>query len=300
MAKEQILRSFFIQFILVLLVSVHGLCQSFELAGIRYNHFPHSQANHNSTAKVSIQELGGFVYIPLKLKNDKTIIINGLAYGLVKINHFNALASLPEPYMKLHTVNYSFMVAHKINEKWSFIGVVKPTLASDFKADLSTDDVVIQSLAFFIHKFNSNLKFGGGLAYTTRFGDPLVIPVFPIRYSNNKHNINTLLPIRFLYNYKLYPDLSIGLKALINGANFNIQGHTQNSIEVNKINYTRISIGPVLYYSPIKLVALELSGGLNALRSFNPVDYDGNRYKNQLPVGSFINMGIILKAPNKD
>ena len=278
--------------IIALITCMNSNAQDFELAGIRYLNYPTTKANNADSSKFSIQEFGGFFNIPSILNKDSTsIIINGLGYGQVKIKS----PALNEGNINLHAINYRFSWIHKFNRQWTFIGVLEPTLASDFKSKLSSDDFVIQSMAMVTKRINTKFLIGGGLAYTTRFGYPLVMPVVPIKYKSKKHRINALLPIKIIYAYQVNPKVDIGLKAVVNGANFNITGYSNDLTEINKVNYTRGNIGPVIYYKPKKIFTIEISGGISTNRTFRLVDIEDNTYYNTASTEAFFNIGLVIK-----
>lgn len=281
--------------ILTLITWVNCNGQDFELAGIRYLNYPAAKANNSDSSKFSIQEFGVFFNIPTILNKDSTnIIINGLGYGQVRVKS----PFLNEGNINLHAINYRFSWIHKFNRQWTFIGILEPTLASDFKSKLSSDDFVIQSLAMVTKKINTQFLIGGGLTYTTRFGYPLVLPIVPIKYKSKKHRINALLPIKLIYVFQMNPKLDIGLKALVNGANFNITGYSNALAEINKINYTRGNIGPVIYYKPKKIFSIEVSGGISTNRTFRLVDFNNNTYNNTASTEAFFNIGLVIKPSN--
>ena len=280
--------------ITILTLITLGNCngQDFELAGIRYLNYPTAKANNSDSSKFSIQEFGAFFNIPTILNKDSTnIIINGLGYGQVKVKS----PAFAEGNINLHAINYRFSWIHKFNRKWTFIGVLEPTLASDFKSKLSSDDFVVQSMAMVTKRINTKFLIGGGLAYTTRFGYPLVMPVVPIKYQSKKHRINALLPIKLVYAYQLNDKLDIGVKGLVNGANFNITGYSNDLVEFNKVNYTRGNIGPVIYYKPKKIFTIEVSGGISTNRTFRLVDFNNNTYNNTASTEAFFNIGLVIK-----
>ena len=173
--------------------------------------------------------------------------------------------------------------------------VLEPTIASDFKSNLSSDDFVVQSMALLTKRIKTNFLIGGGLAYTTRFGYALVMPVFPIKYESGKHRINALLPIKLVYSYHLNDKLDIGVKGLVNGANFNITGYSNDVIEFNKLNYTRGNIGPKIDYKPNKIFTIEFAGGISTNRTFRLVDIEDNTYNNSTSSGAFFNIGLVIK-----
>ncbi|GAA3509945.1 hypothetical protein GCM10022393_23630 [Aquimarina addita] len=269
--------------------------QDFELAGIKYLNYPAIDSND-----FSIQEFGAFINIPTKLKNDKTILINGLFYGQVRINDLKNHISIIDQELVLHSISYRFMLLHKFNKKWAFIGVLEPTLASDFESSLSSDDLVLQSMAIASKTINTKLNVGAGLLYSTRFGQPMVIPVMPIKFNSNKHRINALLPTRVLYAYEATHNFDIGIKAAVNGANFNLTGFSNQIDDVNKVNYTRANIGPVIYYKPKKKITLELTGGISTNRRYNLVQENEDVIETTLPTQAFFNLGLVIKPDIND
>ena len=270
-------------------------CQDFELAGVRYYNYPSSRVDNNSDNQFSVQEFGAFFNIPLVSKNKKTAIINGLRYAFVRINNENNPLVSIEKFMNLQAIAYRLMIWHQLSDRWSVVAMFEPTLASDFKAQLSGDDLVIQSTAFMIKKFGTDFQLGSGLAYTTRFGNPLVIPIIPLKFKSGKHNLNALLPLRLSYTYAIRSNLDIGVKAMTNGANFNVTGFSNDTTEINKINYTRANLGPVIYFRPKKMITIELSGGVSTNRKVEATDLDNNRFQRTNSTEAFFNVGLVIK-----
>jgi len=269
--------------------------QDFELVGVRYYNYPHSKVDNNSNNQFSIQEFGAFFNIPWVFKNKKTAIINGLGYAFVSINNQNNPLAAIEEFIHLQAITYKLMLWHQLSNQWSVVGVFEPTLASDFKSRLSNDDLVIQSTAMFIRKFNSGFQLGSGLAYTTRFGNPLVIPVIPLKFESGKHRLNALLPLKMSYTYALGQNLDIGLKALTNGANFNVTGYSNDTTEINKINYTRVNLGPVVRFRPKKYLNIELSGGISTNRNIEATDINNRKFQKTTSTEAFIQVGLVVK-----
>ena len=59
--------------------------QDFKLAGIQYNNYQKSEIKNDSgNQEISFQEFGAFVNFPKKLKNDKTVLVNGFGCGFVE------------------------------------------------------------------------------------------------------------------------------------------------------------------------------------------------------------------------
>lgn len=287
---------FGLSILLSLVVALNLMGQDFELAGIRYLNYPKSEPNGRDGYQFSIQEYGGFFNIPTVLNKDSSsVMLNGFNFAQIKINLSGDNAAIPADNITVNSISYRFSFIHKFNNKWSFAGMIEPTLASDFKSKLSSDDLVIQSMGMVSAKINSKFLIGGGLAYTSRFGQPRIVPVVPIKYKSKKHLLSGVLPTKIIYTYQINPKIDIGFKAIVNGANFNITGYSNEFSEINKINYTRTNIGPVLYYKPKKIFSIEVSGGISTNRTFKLVDINNNSYNNSSSTEAFFNIGLVIK-----
>ena len=151
---------------------------------------------------------------------------------------------------------------------------------------------------------NEEFSIGGGLAYTMRFGKPFAVPVLPLNYKKGKHSISALLPIKSTYNYNLgkKEKVSIGVKHLVNGAQFNITApNTANYDipEVDKISYTRTNIGAVLNYDITKFLHFQVYGGASIRRQYELIDVSQKTHKFDLTESPFIQFGISVLPPKK-
>jgi hypothetical protein len=273
--------------------------QDFKLAGIQYNNYQKSEIKNDSgNQEISFQEFGAFVNFPKKLKNDKTVLVNGFGYGFVEASLDNSLFSTNGSEKKLQTFYYQVTLLHQWNEKWNLAVNLTPTLASDFEAKLNSDDFIFQGAVTATRKFSSTFKLGGGLAYSARLGNPQLIPLVNLHYKNNKHEINAVLPINVKYTYSLLPSdkLELGVKYNLNGGNFNV--HSEDN-SIDKINYSRINFGVLANYQLTKILRLEAFGGLSAGRNYSLIDTDDTEYDFDSESAPFFSVGIVLVPPKR-
>ncbi|APG64483.1 hypothetical protein LPB136_03495 [Tenacibaculum todarodis] len=273
--------------------------QDFKLAGIKYVNYQKSEIKNDlGNQEISFQEFGTFVNFPKKLKNDKTVLVNGFGYGFVEASFDNPLFQPSQNEEKLQTFFYQLTLLHQWNEKWNLLVNLKPTLASDFEAKLSSDDFIFQGAVTATRKFSSSFKLGGGLAYSARLGSPRLIPLINLQYKNNKHEINAFLPISAKYSYSLLPNnkLDLGVKYNLNGGNFNVHSD-DNSID--KINYSRANFGVTADYQLTKLLRLEAFGGVSAGRKYSLIDADDITYDFDSESAPFFSVGIVLVPPKR-
>ncbi|QDO95246.1 hypothetical protein FNB79_15115 [Formosa sediminum] len=269
--------------------------QDLKLAGVQYNNYPNSEIKNNSESHdISFQEFGGYINFPKKLKNNKTILVNGLGYGYVKASLDTQLLPFIENNKTLQTFNYQFTLLHQWNEKWNILINITPTLASDFEAKISTEDFIFQGAAVVSLKINTKFKIGSGIGYSARFGTPRLVPLMNLHYKNNKHQINALLPLSLKYSYTLLPNnkLELGLKYILNGAHFNTESTGANNI--NEINYSRANIGASADYYITKTMRLEAFCGLSAARTYGAIATDGTEYDFDSETAPFFSLGMVI------
>jgi len=286
-----------ITFLFVLVFYNTMNAQDFKLAGVYYNNYLTSDVkNTEDNQETKFQEFGAFVNFPKKLKNNKTVLINGFGYGFVETTIKDPLFLFNESDKKLQQLYYQLTLLHQWNEKWNVALNLKPTLASDFERKLSADDFIFQGAVVATRKLSSSFKLGGGLAYSARLGSPRFIPVVNLRYKKSRHEINALLPINAKYSYSILPNekLQLGLQYALNGANFNV--HSDDN-RIDKINYSRANFGVVTQYQLTNMLRFEAFGGLSAGRSYSVIDNDNKTYDFDSESAPFFSIGIVLVPP---
>ncbi len=285
--------------VLLFVTNVNG--QDFKLGGLKYAYYPQSEIKKgNNGEKTSFNEFGFLINIPKKLKNDSTILINGIGYGSVNATMYNFLGAPSNKYdKKMEVFYYQATLLHQWKKDWTFVVNLQPTLASDFEEKLSIDDFVLQGAVLVTKKMNDKIKLGGGIAHSTRWGSPIVVPTFSFFYKNKKHTVNALLPASCVYTYSMLPknNLKLGVKFITNGANFNI---SSDFSKINKLNYSRANIGLIAMYQPRKIFRFELHTGISTNRIYRLVDDNLNVTTFDSKAEPFINIGFSIVLPQRD
>lgn len=294
--------SIFFMFLLFFNKNINA--QDFQLAGIHYVNFPKAEIKDNSgNQKASFQEFGTFINIPKKLKNNKTVLMNGVGYGFVEVSAYNLLSLQTSNYKKnLQAFYYQFMLIHKWNKKWITLVNLKPTIASDFEQKLSFNDLVVQGSIMATRIYSNKFRIGTGIVQSTRWGKPIILPIVNMFYKSNKHNVFTILPINMQYTYSILPEekLKFGIKYAVNGANFNISNKQEPdtpSIEIDKINYSRANIGALAHFKFSSNLRLEAYGGICAWRIYKLIDIDNNVHDFDSEMSPFFSVGFVMVPP---
>jgi len=293
----------YIIYLVTLLMGADLMAQDIKLAGVEYFNYPKAAVKDVSgNGEISFQEFGAYVNFPKALKNNKTVIVNGLNYGLVSATLLDNDAAVDYE-RTFHRISYDFMVIHRLQNDWTVTGRLAPTLASDFKESLSWDDYIMQGSLIAVKRLNPHTSIGGGLVYTTNLGTPLPLPGFQMRYNKDRHHLLIFLPAVIDYGYQLDAanKWKIGFRTGLNGANFNVSAEQDNiGMEMDRLKYFRANLGPVINYKITKMIQIEAFGGLSALRNYRFEDKQDNEYKYDSEVSGFFNIGIAIVPSRKD
>jgi len=293
-------------FLLWLLSANSLFSQNFQWAGINYSHHAKTKVEDSPTgAELESRVLGAFVKLPVKFKNQKTILMNTLRFAEVRQISYNSPLFVDAKSQKdLYLLSISPMLIHGLGKKWSIIAGCTPTLASDLKEKLSGDDFLIQASLLASAKLNEKWTLGGGLVYTTQFGDPRFLPALQLRYLHNRHFVNVLLPSYMHYQYRFgqQEKLRLGIRIETNGGNFNINNRDYTEVfpnTINKLIYSRVNMGGIVNFQLTETIQIEAFGGLGAARKFKLKDRSNMIFSADAEKGVFFNLGIILTVPAK-
>ena len=294
--------------ILLLLISCTNLsAQHFQLAGIEYNYYPSAAIIDGAeNQEIAFNEIGFFFNLPKKINKDKTIILNTLNYNLVQSSISNTpIISSLENGGKLHKLSYSFTIAHKLNEGWTWVNKIKPTIASDFNDKLSKNDFLFQGATLITRKIKEHFTVGAGAVYTTQTGRPRLLPTLQFKYHKNRHLVDILLPSKVKYSYKLDEagKFRLGIKGSFDGGDYNINIQDFIAAEASSIDnviYTRANLGLLFHVILTNTFHLELNGGISAARKYQFENFDDLAFKYDAGNGQFFHIGLYYVLHKKE
>ncbi len=275
-----------------------------ELAGFRYSHFPSVGIEDSpSNQEVELSEFNFFLNLPKKLKNDKTVLVNGLEYKLVTPSSEDDFDLITGNRQNLHFIGYRLMILHPMANDWRLLLLANPSLSSTFNTDLEGDDFLFNGTLLFTKKKSERFSYGGGLVFTSRFGNPRFLPALQFDFTQPKSELKIILPNRITYE-RFYGKLTPGLQMTVDGSNYNYNFYRvneDNELElVSSLGYTRVVVGPTVKYCIRKMIQLEASGGLAVARR---LELQGDTFENEqfnVENGAFFQVGISLVPPNKE
>ncbi len=282
-----------------------GYAQNPQLAGVSYVSYPKSGLKDtDKNSQITFHEFGGFVRVPYLFKNNKTIMINGISYAYVQSDISHTKVDLEGVNSEVfQVISYQTIIAQKLKNNLSFVFSLMPTIASDFEEAITSDDFIMQGSIMLSKKKKECFSYGLGVANTMRLGNIFLLPIVQLNYKNHQHSINALLPVKFDYIYTLdhKEKWMIGFRELANGGNINITAsyNTSNVSEIDKVNYSRINMGPVVYYNINKFMQFQAIVGMSVRRKYNLQDAESRTEKIDLKNTPFFQVGIFLIPPKK-
>ncbi|MFK7808871.1 MAG: DUF6268 family outer membrane beta-barrel protein [Saprospiraceae bacterium] len=279
-----------------------------KLVGIEQTTYAKAKTTEgDNDEEVGFHEFSAFLNIPFKLKNGKTILLNGVDYMQVRSTLYDSPFFEEDKINKnLHSLSYALTLIHKLSNNWTLLFRLKPTLASDFEAVIDNDDFFLLGTTMATRKFGAHITAGGGIAYTTQTGEPLWLPVIKFQFKNQKNNLNVLIPSRISYLRGLgeKKKIELGAKAAMNGGNFGVslnQFRAADPATIDGLIYSRTNLGLLAKVKIYQVVSLELFGGYSTNRAFkfesnvinDPFEYNSED-------GAFFSVGLSFSPKQKE
>lgn len=288
-----------------LLFSLNLFAQDFELLKIQSAYYlPQAIEESTVDGEIGFSEWGVQVAIPqLFRKNKKTLLIHKIGYGNLRVDSEAnpTTGGIVEAERYYHTISYNLGLVQTLNPNWRLVVNFVPTLASDFEESLSDDDLLYQANALAINTKSKKLKYGFGLAYTTRVGRQLFIPMGLLKYNTSKFVLDIVLPNKLDVMIKTPRNIfSYGLKAGLNGGVFNntTEVLTASSI-IDEVGYSRLVIGPAISLRLKNAINIHLQGGMAAGRRLELIDINGEIFDRTPEAAPFFGVGLSLTPKNK-
>lgn len=277
--------------------------QDFELFKFHAAYYP-TQAIEDSSesGEIGYFEWAGQLTIPQLIKNkQKTILLHRLGYVNLQVDtegNFNNTSIKSKKYY--HTVSYNMGLIQPLSSKWIWILNLNPTLASDFEASLNEDDLLFQGNTLAVKNNSEKVKYGFGLAYNTRFGRQIMIPLGMFKYRTPKLSLDALLPVQLSILFNTPNEMFYyGIEVRLNGGFFNNTSSIEilNTI-VDETGYSRFNIGPTIAVQLKSGIKITLAGGVSAGRRLDFIAADEEVIDRTPETGPFLTMGVSF-TPNK-
>ncbi len=287
----------FLPLIALLLSGFNLLAQDFDVIKIQSAYYPKQHLEGpNVDGELGFFEWGVQVAIPQTFKKyKKTILIHKIGYANLTANTEASLLLVNVKSTRYyHTIIYNLGLVQTLNTNWLLVAGFIPTLASDFEEKLSGNDLLFQANALAINTKNEKLKYGFGLAYTTRLGRQLVIPMGLLKYRTQKFELDMVLPNKLSAMVNTNKNtFSYGVKAGLNGGVFNNSSEFPSiSNTVDAVGYSRITLGPAIKIRLRDAININIEGGMTVNRRLEFIDINNEVIDRTPQASPFFGFGI--------
>ncbi|WP_375447563.1 DUF6268 family outer membrane beta-barrel protein [uncultured Fibrella sp.] len=280
-----------------MLVAGQAVGQSIKLAGIDYATYRQVAVKGSNTGQeLAFREFGVSVTVPVIARQSGLLLLNGFRYAQLNATSYKSpIFGQPEAKQTVHTLVYSLNVVKPLSTKWTLALGVMPTLASDFVKPLSGDDFRMQAVTLARYQVSEGVGLGGGVAYSTRFGTQVLLPVIALSYRKKSFRLNTVLPASLTAYFQSDNErVKGGLRIRTAGSFIHIGEQFAAAPNIDKLSYSRITIGPALEWKVAGPLVLELAAGITTRRRFDFINTDKTVLSADPQTGPFLNIGLSI------
>lgn len=284
-------------FSLLLGMAISSTAQATPSFSVRYDYYPFQNLDDPDNAvptdaTVRLTAMNLSASYPVTFSNGKTVLLNELSYRLSQLDYESWPAQQEPDIELLHFYRYDLTIKHELSPRWSMLGIVSPTVSSDFEEALSSDDFRIQIVAVLIPKLTDRFSLGLGVVYSTMFAKPLTLPIVAMKWNNAaKLRAQVILPTNAELWYTHSPKLELGL---VFGGDWNdYQGDPDiYNVADPHIAYSIMTFGPSVRLALSESIHLRVDGGATSLHRFKLYDNDEKLETYDLKPSGFIKVGL--------
>jgi len=201
---------------------------------------------------------------PLIFEDKGFTFVNGLDFILLSPRVIEETNTV-DIKRNFYTIAYNMGLIKEIGKKnWSVMAFLKPTLASDFHEEFSSQDFIFQVAGFTTKRVNEFWEFGFGLSVNTRFGDEQLLPLLYFFRKKNQWETNMFFPSHAQQFY-CFEKSKIGISLAIDGNNYNFDNTVIPNLDLDKLSYSRVNIGPMYEFQLVGEIYANVQGGVTIM-----------------------------------
>lgn len=232
----------------------------FPILNLSSTNYGKSDFKNNAKGNLKFHEFRGSLQMAFPIKKKKRYVLQRFDFTSLNIE-----SSIESDSVKtagdFYSYAYSIGLIEVLKRNWKLIGILTPTLASDFENKLSHEDFILQAAATATKRVNKYWEYGFGLSYNTRFGRPILIPIAIVNYKKEHWSLNTVLPAYVAGFYQM-KNSKIGMSLSVFGNNYNNRDASLVPVDLDKIVYSRLTFGPQYELKLYKALYLNLYTGV--------------------------------------
>lgn len=264
--------------------------QDLKLFETSYSIYPATEITEGTNGQeAEFKEFSISIRIPTVFNEGQTVLLNGLQYNRVSPEFSGSGTSAQGD---LHFLAYSVTLVKQLQNAWQFIGTFTPAISSDLEGSLSRDDFLFLGAATIGKTVNEGFKWNAGLAFTSSFGEPLVVPLVELYSKKNDFKFHILFPTK-IEGMFVKENVEYGLRIGLAGSQFNLE--TTATQPVDDIKFSRINVGPAVSFGVSEHIFLSLFGGLSTGRKYDATSSTLGDFDFSSEDGFFLRFGLFFR-----
>ena len=206
------------------------------------NFAPNSFEGENFHGNIQTRLYRAKIQLPVKLKDQKTILNNSVEFAFLNPVLANSNFALDSK-LNFYSFSYGLNYIRKLGTKrWVLIASVKPTLASDFQNSLIIEDFLFQGSILISKRLNRFTKIGFGGVHDTKFGKNPTLPLLQLMRNKGNHETDILLPSHIRQSYS-FGENKIGANIYFTGGAYNFDTPTNFKRDLDKFIFSKLNAG---------------------------------------------------------
>ncbi len=214
--------------------------------------------------EITTSELKAYAQYPWEFEDKGFTWLNGIDFTLLSPSVIEENNDV-DITRNFYAISYNMGFIQEVGKKnWSVMAFLKPTLASDFQTDFSGEDFIFQVAGFTTKRVNEFWEFGFGASLNTRFGNEQLLPLLYYFRKKGKWETDFFFPSH-LRQFYCFENSKIGLSGAIDGNNYNFENTVIPNLDLDKLSYSRVNIGPVYEFKIFRDVYANVQGGVTIM-----------------------------------
>jgi hypothetical protein len=216
-------------------------------------------------------------------------LVQSVSYENLRVNLENAPSddpteTFPLNDLSLQTIRYGATVLTRLDERWSLAASLQPTIASDLKESLSSEDLRFNGGVIFRRKIDAGFSISVGLGYVNNFGASRLLPIVGFVRVTQDSLLRATLPLNLEYTRFVSERVHIGGAIRTSGGSFHVHPDIPNASDKNDLNYSVGTIGPTIRLLVSRCVSMNAETGVTLYNRWrlkdDTTDIATNNFKN--------------------
>lgn len=271
--------------------------QKYNVFDLQYTAYSPTQFEETSfPGTIQLSYLEGKLQFPIRLADSNTILNHAVSFSFSSL--FPSLSnSIPEYNTagRFFSISYEFAYVRKMKRTWTFVSTIKPSLASDFRNSLVSEDFLLQGSLLFSKRKNVSTKYGAGISYNTKFGQGIIVPIILFQRKKLSWETDLLLPVYASQWYHLRRS-KIGASMRLTGNSYNYDFPSALGYQLDKLSFSKINASANYQIGIAKDWQVQIAVGSSIYNTLVFINSDGEKELNLSPGRDFfVQIGILYQ-----